>query len=572
MSQPGRPPDWDELRRELRAFERRIARIEERLELPQAVPPPVPIQPSAPEVSRVALAEGASAIPVLGRALLGLAGAYVLRALTESRVVPQHAGVLAAIIYAILWLVWAARTPTARRVEAALYSLTSALVLGPLLWESTIRFHAISTWAAAAVLFLFTVFGLVISWRKNLLLVATIATLTGVLTAVALLLGSHDVMPFTFLLLAIAAAVELSACLDHWLSERWLTAAAADLVVLLATYLVTNPYGLPEVYTPISHAALLAAQMALLVIYLASTIVRTLLRGFTFTSFETAQLALAFLLAVGGGLRLTGGDFRGALAMAAVTLICAAACYLVPFTLLARRGEHGRNFHTYTTFGILLVVAGNLILLPGPAAAAVASALAIACLTGRPSALHWHGCLYLFVGLLASGALPASTSLLLGSGTEHTLPAAVFWEGAAALACYNLAIRCEVPGSLLRALLAGAAFCLLAAISASALAAAYYGIFGEAAPHAYSITLRTIVLALGALLLGWTAARRNWTELKPLVYLVMLLAGYRLLMVDLGQDHQAALVFPLVCYGTALMVLPRWMRASGAGPCPAPHS
>ena len=199
MSQPGMPPDWDELRREMRAFERRIARIEERLELPSAAPPPVPIQPAAPEVSRVALAEGASAIPVLGRALLGLAGAYVLRALTESRALPQQAGVVAGMIYAILWLLWAARTPTGRRVEAALYSLTSALVLGPLLWESTIRFRAISTWTAAAVLFLFTVFGLVISWRKNLLLVATIATLTGVLTAAALLIGSHDVMPFTFL-------------------------------------------------------------------------------------------------------------------------------------------------------------------------------------------------------------------------------------------------------------------------------------------------------------------------------------------------------------------------------------
>ena len=53
---------------------------------------------------------------------------------------------------------------------------------------------------------------------------------------------------------------------------------------------------------------------------------------------------------------------------------------------------------------------------------------------------------------------------------------AVFWEGAAALACYNLAIRCEAPGGLIRTLLAGAAFWLLAAISASALAAAYHGV------------------------------------------------------------------------------------------------
>ena len=49
-----------------------------------------------------------------GRALLGLAGAYLLRALTESGALPPQAGVAIGILYAILWLVWAARTPAAR--------------------------------------------------------------------------------------------------------------------------------------------------------------------------------------------------------------------------------------------------------------------------------------------------------------------------------------------------------------------------------------------------------------------------------------------------------------------------
>ena len=111
--------------------------------------------------------------------------------------------------------------------------------------------------------------------------------------------------------------MEVSACLNHWLSERWLTATAADLAVLLATWLVTNERGLPEGYAAIPYAALLGAQVALLAIYLASTIVRTLLRGFTFTWFETAQCALAFLISVGGGLQLTSHDARVAPALGA---------------------------------------------------------------------------------------------------------------------------------------------------------------------------------------------------------------------------------------------------------------
>src|SRR5208337_2575879 len=113
------------------------------------------------------------------------------------------------------------------------------------------------------------------------------------------LIATYDVLPFTFVFLAIAVAIETCACLNHWLGARWLAALAADLAVFLATWLVTNPLGLPQGYAPIPAAALVAAQMALLVIYLSSVMVRTLLRGRTFTNFETVQCALAFVIGLG---------------------------------------------------------------------------------------------------------------------------------------------------------------------------------------------------------------------------------------------------------------------------------
>ena len=554
-------PDWEEFRQEMRALEARVARLEERLELPAASSAPAAMEP-APEPARIALAAGAGAIPILGRALLGVAGAYMLRALTEWHAFPQSAGVFLGIVYAMAWLVWAASAGVDRRVEAALYSLTAALVLGPLLWEATLRFHAISTGTAALVLLLFTLFGVAISWRRNLLLVATIATLTGVLAGAALLLGSYNVLPFTFLLLAIAAAVEVCACLDHWLSERWLTAAAADLAVLLATYLVTNAGGLPNVYAPIPRTALLAAQMGLLVVYLASTIVRTLLRGFTVTSFETAQLALALWVAVGGGLRLIGATPTGAMAMATVCLACAGACYWVSLGRMGRQGAHGRNFHTYATFGFFLAIAGSGILLPAPAAAVSWGALAILFLAAPSATAHWHGCLYLLAGLGLSGALAQTTTLLLGSVVEHNIPSALVWPGAAGLVCFALATRQKPAEPFLRAVLGGLAFWILGAITASVLALAYHAGFGAAAPHAYCATLRTMVLVAGSLFLAWSADRQRWTELKPVVYLVMCLAAYRLFVVDLRQDRKDAVVFSLLCYGVTLIILPRWMRAS----------
>ena len=482
-------------------------------------------------------------------------------------------GVAIGLVYAMLWLVWAARTPAARRLETALHGLTSVLVLSPLLFEATARFHAISTWTAGALLLTFTLFGLAVSWRKDLLIVATFATLAGLGTSIALLLATEDVLPFTFVLLAIALAMEVSACLNHWLSGRWLAAAAADLAVLLATWLVTNERGLPEGYAAIPHSALLAAQVALLAIYLSSTIVRTLLRGFTFTWFETAQCALAFLISVGGGLQLTSADPRVAPALAMLSLVCAAACYLVSFLMLDSGGEHhSRNFHTYSTFGILLTVAGSRILLSGAAAAVAWSVLAVAAIwvggIFLRLTLKVHGTIFLLLALGASSALEQAAGLLLGSRTWPGGAPWAIWSGAlTATLCYIIGTRHAAAvtpswsSRALRILVAGTAVCLVAGIAAGLLTAAYHAIFGAEATHAYCATLRTFVLSAAALLLAWAAGRWDRQEFGRLVYPVMALGAYRMIGVDLHQDRTTALFLSLLLYGGALILLPKLIRA-----------
>ena len=554
-----------ELERELHDLVRRVSDIERHLGLARqghALPEAVLPQPTLPKVETSAL------LPALGRLLLGLAGAYLLRALTEWGTLGATAGVGVGIVYAVSWLIWAARLPASRRVEAALYSLTSALVIAPLLFEATHRFHAVSTWSAGALLVLFNVSGLAASWRKDLLVVATIATLTGVGTASALLVATHDALPFTFVLLAIAAAVEASACLEHWLSERWLAATAADLAVLLATWLVTNERGLPAAYAPIPHAWLLMAQMALLAVYLSSTIVRTLLRGFTFTGFETAQCAMAFLIGVGGGVRLSNLDRGVEGAMGALTLACAAACYVVSFVRLDRQGARGRNFYTYSTFGILLALAGTRILLSGAAAWMAWTALAIACIAaggwfGRLT-LQVHGAIFLALAVFSSGAVKQAAALLLGSAAWGEQPlATIGGAGMAALICYLVAVRYSAgaPGEwtfqTFRLGLVGMLAFLLAGLLAGALTAVYHAAFGAEASHAYCATMRTGVVTLAAMLLAWVGSRWNNMELSRLIYPAMLAGAYRLLVEDLHQDRKAALFLSLLLFGGALMALPR---------------
>ncbi len=555
-----------ELEREVFELARRVAVLEERLGLEgQTVHRPAAVEAGfgTPRLET----DPTEMVPVLGRALLGLAGAYLLRALTESGTMPGNFGVVAGIFYAVAWLVWAARTPAERRIEAAIHSLTAALVLAPLLWEATLRFHAVPTWMAGAVLLFFTVFGLAVSWKKNLLIVATISMLAGAGTAGALLMASRDVLPFTYVFLAIAAAVEVSACLDHWLSERWLAASAANLSVLLATWLVTNERGLPQGYAPIPHGWLLAAQTALLAIYLASIIVRTLLRHFTFSAFETAQCAIVFLIAVGGGLRLTPW-------MAIPAVLCGAACYVVSFALLERQGRN-RNFYTYSTFGILLVIAGSRILLTGLAAPAAWGALALLCLwaggTVRSLTLQVHGGAFLLIALSGAGAFGQAMDFLLGSATW---PAQ---SGTAMIAALTVAVLAYAvtllrpagePANwnsrMLRCGIAATVAWLAAGTLAGIVTGAYHQVFGAAATHAYCATLRTGILAGGALLLARMAATGRITECAYLVYPTMVLGAYRLLAQDLRQDRTPALFLSLAVYGAALILLPRMHRPANA--------
>jgi len=561
-------PEFDALAQQVRDLQQRVASLERFVGLASEVTAS-PVAPAVqPEPS--VLPEPTTLLPILGRALLGLAGAYLLRALTDSGTLAPKAGVGIGLLYAMMWLVLAARTPIGQKLQTALHSLTSVLVLSPLIWEATLRFHAVSSWTAGAILLAFTIFGMAVSWKKDLLIVATFATLTGLGVSAALLMTTHDAIPFTLVFLAIAAAVEVSACLNHWLSERWLAATAADLAVLLATWLVTNDRGMPESWVPIPHAALLAVQVALLAVYLGSTGFRTLFRGTTFTGFETAQCALAFAISVGGGLRLSSQDPYIAPAMGVLALVCAASCYGIGFLMLDRGGLRGRNLYTYSTFAILLALAGSRILLSGMATAAAWYLLAIGCIWagshfGR-RALQVHGVIYLLLGLVVSGVLEQAAEFLLGNVSPAGAGQVAVWAAIVpAAVCYRLGSRSAVGSLPVRLALAGTLGWLVAGLTAGVLTAGYHGLFGESASHAYCATARTGVLAGAALLLAWAGGRWDRLELSHLIYPAMLLGAYRLFAIDLHEDRKPALFLSLLLFGSALILLPRIRSSKVSG-------
>ena len=572
--------DLDDLRQQVHNLADRVARLEATL----AVRSEAPLTQGANAPHHMpgeALGAGATLfpvpqttpiLPVLGGATLGLAGAYLLRAIAESGAIPSKPVFAVAALYAVAWLLWAPRAHAGRRFAATLYSLTSVLILSPLLWEATIHFHTVSPWQASVILVAFTLIGLAVSWRRDLLVVATVSTVAGIGTAAALLVATGDVLPFTFALLAIAAAIETCACFSHWLGDRWLAAASADLAVFFATWLVTNPRGVPQAYAPIPAAALFGAQAALLVIYLSSVMARTLLRDRTFTTFETVQCVLAFVIGVGGAIRLASEGSQLTVAIAGFALLCGAACYAISFKLLSRQASQGRNFYTYSTFGILLVVVGCRLLLSDGAAAVAWFLLALACIGAggfwTRLTLEIHGGVYLLLALIFSGALRQSARLLLGTDLwPEPMPLALWTGAVVAGGGYWLArqfSRSMQDSWTLRAFrvaMAAALVWLVAGLAAGSLTRIYHRLFAVAAGDAYCATLRTLAVVGVTLLLAALGTRPNLRDFAQLVYPLMLLGGYRLLTDDLRQDRKTALFLSLLFYGATLIALPRLRRA-----------
>jgi hypothetical protein len=238
---------------------------------------------------------------------------------------------------------------------------------------------------------------------------------------------------------------------------------------------------------------------------------------------------------------------------------------VVSFARLDRGGAPSRNLYTYSTFGILLALAGARILLSGDAAALVWFLLALACLAAGSYyarlTLQVHGCIYLLLALWGSGALAEAASSLLGSLTQpERVPMTVL-----GIAVCAAGVRACRGAALLQLALAAALAWLTTGLTAAALTGGYHALFGTGASHAYCATLRTSVLAGAALLAAWGGTRWRNTALSRLIYPLMLLGAWRLVTDDIHQALKAASVISLLVYGAALMALPKLRNTEPRG-------
>jgi len=559
------PEEFERIAACLETLERRVFALEHPAETARVFPETSTLEPVKPATELPSFSAAGGTLPVLGKVMLGIAGAYLLRAVAESGSSPRLLIAVVAIAYAVLWLVWATRLPAGAWFASTTYACTSALILAPMLWELTLVFKVFPAIATAGVLGAYACTASALAWKRNLATVFWIPTVTAAFVALALVAAARDMAPFLLALLLMAALCEYAVDHKHGLGTRPWVAAVVDLGVLAMIYLYSSPANTHAEYREIGPALLLILGCLPLLIYGASVAVRTVVRAQSLGIFEICQTTAAFLMAAISLMRFGSGV--GAALLAVCCLVLSLGTYTAVYLFFDTSSER-RNYHVFAAWSAALFLAANWLLLAGPALAAVLSVAAIlATFLGtrlRHREFRYHGLLYLSVAAVLS-EMPAYCWNALAGPLPTAPPWVLYVVLGCAAACYGLERR-EPEESWHRYLLPLVSASLALAATASILVFALVRLTAfEIAPEVQHIALiRTLIASAAALVLASTGATWRRAELIQIAYATLALLAVKLLLEDLRHGHLAYIAASIFLFAVALISVPRLARIQGS--------
>ena len=556
-----------ELEARLEEVERRLLFVENHLGLE-----PFPDEAPAEDTLLGEVDPDRITVPLLGRTLVVLAGAFALRALTEQGVVPQAVGTILGILYAGIWIMLSERAGRrGQRTSATFHGVAAAAIGYPLVWEATTRFGILSAVGATGVLTVLTGVALAVAWRRGLRRLAWVIVL-GAGTVALALVTTRAPMPYASFLLAVGMGTLWLGYVNGWRGPGWLAAVFVDAAILFLTVVLLAGRGdeIAEIFDP---ASLVALQLAMMILYLVSFGARTLTRDRPLQAGEIAQGVAALVFGLGLGAVVTVQAGLSLAVLGGVSLVLAVGCYGVAFAVMEGRENARVNFGFYTTLALVLTVAGVVSLAQGPSRSITLAVVAVLAAwlgdrRGRVT-LSLHAAAYtvaaavtsgLSVGVLAAFAGPESA--VLG---WISLPAVIALAAAAVCSWF----RVEQDRTMWGPLAAAPKALLLATVALGVdalLVTAFVRVLGGAGDPTMSAgaldAARTAVLALTAVALATMSRWPRVAEAAWRVYPGLALGAGKLLFEDLRHGEASTLFVSLAFYGAALIVAPRILARS----------
>jgi len=557
-------PDVDALNERLSRIETRLAELEAWKAAAGAAPAasasaariratsPVEEEPEdEPESSGFDLA-------MVGRTLIVLGGAFMLRAASDAGTIPVAAGVALGLVYAAAFAFFALREQVSR-TSATFHGYASLLVAFPLIWEATKKFGIFGPWTSALALASISALLIVLCWRRRLNGLAWGLTLFALALAPMMMLFTVAAAPFALYLLGLGIVTLWMGYELDWHLLRWPVALELDAAVLAVGFLIaTNRNG------TMSPAAGMALGFGVFAVYLLAFALRTVSKQRNIVPFEIAQAIGAFACGVGAAVWIARSRSVGELVLALATLAFAVASYALSFVFLSRRSST-INFSFYSSLALVLTLTAGSLVVHGLASSVLWSALAVAACWassryGRTS-LAYHAGVYILAGFVAS------EMIALGLRTVF-LPPPVPWPtpGAAALiviaACLLTAwLRpIERAGSFEPWSYAKTILLVEAGWAIATLVMCFVGLLAVSAAGADApavAVVRTTVLSLLTIGSAWASRYQRfspgrWIASGMIVVLIM-----KLIWDDFRNGRAATLFISLAIVGVALIVAPR---------------
>ena len=548
-------------------IEKRLAAVEQRLSALEgsAVAPPRPVDEAEAAPS---LGEGflSSITTHIGRVLLIFGGAYLLRAITDFQFVPVPIGLFIGACYAVFWLFVALRKGAVEghRADAAFYAGTSTLLALPLLVEASTRFGLLSGNQAVLALLVYLAAALFVCDRHELRSLGWLAVGGGIVTAFALVITARVVVPVAVLLLLLGLASYWIVQRHDWIGLQWLGAAGATAAVLTAIGLSQSAQWSLE-----PSVALWLAE-ALLFTYLLSFVLRSFVLNHSVGFFEVVQTIIVTAVALGATVMASRSGEINLVRMGILIVLLGICGYGLSMSP-ANRDARGPDFFFFSTFGLVFVLAGSLLIFSPLIAAFVWSVLAVvmAVLSGR---LGWVTLSLQCTALLlaagfASGLLSVGIQALTGdpAGNWASLSAAHIIIALATVTCLFVPVAQHSDRWGLKAGLPQLIVLALSVWEVGGLFVLHFGSLladagTESADSAIVAALRTALLSVAAVTLALSSRFPRWPEARWLVYPVLILVGIKLFAEDFPNGQPATLFVSLAFIGSALILVAKLLR------------
>lgn len=512
-------------------------------------------------------------LSLVGRTLIILGGAFLLRALTEGGVVPAAVGVAIGLLYAAGWSIHSLRTAVSRG-SAAWNGVATALIALPLIFEATKKFHLFGPWSSALALLGVTAVMFVLIWRRQLEGLAWTFSLMALVLTPLLMLQTKSAVPFALYLTALGVAALWLGYRFEWTLIRWVVAFELDIVLFVLSFLAAT-----NQLDGVSPAVVIVVDCVAFAAYLSSFAVRTLIRQREAVPFEIAQTLALLAAGFGGAIWVAASRSTLEVPLAAVMIALGAASYAVSFAFIPRRFATPRNFVFYSSLALMLIVVGGAFTSHGQWGSILFAALALTCgilaVRFRKSSLVLHAAVYLFSGFVGAGLVQlAFRSLVLKVENGWPLPEA--GTMVLLIACLVAAgIRpIERQGSF-ELWTAGKVMILaeLGWIGATLLMSTLGLMFLDDAgtDPAFVATARTAVLAGLTVLTAWASRFTTFSPGRFLCNPLMMALGVKLVWEDFRVGRPGTLFVSLAIVGVALILTPRLRRAASP-PQPATAS